>query len=391
MPHRPAQPRIDPRRRRPDAFDQPAENDAVGLRQPRFQLAVDVQLRARRLPAAARCGRRTRSGTLPDSRRARPSGRLAPACRADRRTRTPAPIPAGLRSRRRRRAGRATARSATSRWRFASSAKSCGFDALRAFERRPAPSASAAISACADRVRSSLSRGPRLGTMQRGRLAAAELGELIAEAREIARQPAAAGLRPGAAQQRQFERLDRRRLKAPCAPPSRHSGCFSSASSVGGSSRFAAASAASRAKMPAGVSISASPPESSNSRFQRPSAAITRRASARSGVTSAADLFRCRASRIATAIASASISGLAASMTARLAMPREIFSAISGSASRRCHCAGRVRRPHRLGDQHFAPVRRRLAEDFDVAALDAESLAAARASRIADGSTPAAR
>ncbi len=43
--------------------------------------------------------------------------------------------------------------------------------------------------------------------------------------------------------------------------------------------------------MPADVSISASPPESSNSRFQRPSAAITRRASARSGVTSAADLF----------------------------------------------------------------------------------------------------
>ena len=73
--------------------------------------------------------------------------------------------------------------------------------------------------------------------------------------------------------------------------------------------------------MPAGVSISASPPESSKARFQRPSAAITRRASARSGVTSAADLFRCRASRIATAIASASISGLAASMTARFVMP----------------------------------------------------------------------
>ena len=79
------------------------------------------------------------------------------------------------------------------------------------------------------------------------------------------------------------------RFSAPCAPPSRSSGCFSSASSVGGSSPFAAASAVSRAKMPAEVSISASPPESSNSRFQRPSAAITRRASARSGVTSAAD------------------------------------------------------------------------------------------------------
>ena len=48
VPHRPAQPRIHARRRRPDAFDQPAQNDPVGLRQPRFQLAVDVKLRSRR-------------------------------------------------------------------------------------------------------------------------------------------------------------------------------------------------------------------------------------------------------------------------------------------------------------------------------------------------------
>ena len=41
--HRPRQPRIDPRRRRPDAFDQPAENDAIVLRQPRFERAVDPQ------------------------------------------------------------------------------------------------------------------------------------------------------------------------------------------------------------------------------------------------------------------------------------------------------------------------------------------------------------
>ena len=41
--HRPAQPRVDPRRRRPDAFDQPADDDAVVLRQPRFERAVDPQ------------------------------------------------------------------------------------------------------------------------------------------------------------------------------------------------------------------------------------------------------------------------------------------------------------------------------------------------------------
>jgi hypothetical protein len=47
MPHRPVQPWVDPRRRRPYAFDQPAKNNAVGLRQPRFQLAIDVELRSR--------------------------------------------------------------------------------------------------------------------------------------------------------------------------------------------------------------------------------------------------------------------------------------------------------------------------------------------------------
>ena len=47
MPHRPAQPGIDARRRRPDAFDQAADNDSIRLHQPRFQRAVDLQPRAR--------------------------------------------------------------------------------------------------------------------------------------------------------------------------------------------------------------------------------------------------------------------------------------------------------------------------------------------------------
>ena len=46
VPHRPAQPGIGARRRRPHAFDQAAGDDAVGLHQPRFQRAVDVQRRA---------------------------------------------------------------------------------------------------------------------------------------------------------------------------------------------------------------------------------------------------------------------------------------------------------------------------------------------------------
>jgi hypothetical protein len=50
MAHRPAQPGVDPRRRWPDALDQSAKNDAVGFGQTRFELAEDMQLRARRFP-----------------------------------------------------------------------------------------------------------------------------------------------------------------------------------------------------------------------------------------------------------------------------------------------------------------------------------------------------
>ena len=50
VPHRPAQPGIHARRRRPHGFHQSAQDDAVGFRQPRFQLAEDVELRARQFP-----------------------------------------------------------------------------------------------------------------------------------------------------------------------------------------------------------------------------------------------------------------------------------------------------------------------------------------------------
>ena len=42
--HRPAQPGIDARRRRPHALDEPAQDDAIGFRQARFELAEDVEL-----------------------------------------------------------------------------------------------------------------------------------------------------------------------------------------------------------------------------------------------------------------------------------------------------------------------------------------------------------
>ena len=45
MPHRAAKPRIDARRWRPDAFNEAAKDDAIRLREPRFERAIDSQQR----------------------------------------------------------------------------------------------------------------------------------------------------------------------------------------------------------------------------------------------------------------------------------------------------------------------------------------------------------
>ncbi|MGY4483838.1 hypothetical protein ACVWWR_003029 [Bradyrhizobium sp. LM3.2] len=60
VPHRSAEPGIDARRRRPDALDQPADDDSVGLHQARFKRAVDLEPRAGLVSpphrAIAKCG-----------------------------------------------------------------------------------------------------------------------------------------------------------------------------------------------------------------------------------------------------------------------------------------------------------------------------------------------
>ena len=73
----------------------------------------------------------------------------------------------------------------------------------------------------------------------------------------------------------------------------------------------------------------------------------TRRASARSGVTSAAVLPSCTASRSATAIASASSSAFAASITATSASAASRAAVVGALAP----SARSLRRPHRLGDE----------------------------------------
>ena len=233
-------------------------------------------------------------------------------------------------------------------WRV--SAKSCGLRRAEAFERRERLPQQPRSAPRARRVRCvfSAARGSARCSEE-----VSPLSSFVEFARGSAQNRRASPPLPGCGRvprNSASSSTSMARFNAPGAPPSRHSGCFSSASSVGGSSPFAAASAASRAKIPADVSISASPPESSNARFQRPSAAITRRASARSGVTSAADLVQ--VPRLAHRNRDRErlhfgIGGLDHGEVCHAG--REIFSATSGSASRRVPLRGRVRRPHRLG------------------------------------------
>ena len=119
--------------------------------------------------------------------------------------------------------------------------------------------------------------------------------------------------------------------------PSRSSGCFSKASSVTGARPLSAASAASRAKFPARTSSSVWSRESSAAMSHRASAASTRRPSARSGVTSVTVLPSCTVSRSATAIASASSSGLAASITVIVQSAAATCFSNTGSAARCRH------------------------------------------------------
>ena len=118
----------------------------------------------------------------------------------------------------------------------------------------------------------------------------------------------------------------------------------------------------------------ASPPESSTATFQRPSAAATRRASARSGVTSAAVLSGVStASRSATAMASASSSALAASITDRRSSAARDTGAERRSLSRARQRSVGGRRAQRLRHQRLATVRRWRSERHDLVAVDADA------------------
>ena len=235
MPHRPAQPGIDPRRRRPDALDQPAENDAIGFGQARFELAVDMQMRARRFrPPHHAVGERG----LEHFRSNRPSWTISPLG---------LPVPSRSSNARGQRRScalledhgnavlvAATTPISTSRWRCASSAKSYGLERRKAFERRKRGLQLRRSAPAPDRVRhrSAASAAPaHAATTPRCALSLPSSSRKRSNSRASPPLPAGGRVPRNSAS----SSTSIARFSAPGAPPSRNSGCFSSASSVGGS------------------------------------------------------------------------------------------------------------------------------------------------------------
>ena len=190
-------------------------------------------------------------------------------------------------------------------------------------------------------------------------LAASQLLAFRRGTRKVARKPAAAGA-PAAVPRSSaissiFDRALQRILRV---APSRNSGCFSSASSVGGSSPFARG-------------LGGQPRENARRRVHQRIAAgiVERRASSGRAPPSRAAPARGRASPAPRILFRCSRLahrhrdrqrlhfriGAPRSRRGLVHAARAICAAISGSASAAsCHCAVGARRPHRLGCQHLA-------------------------------------
>ena len=207
--------------------------------------------------------------------------------------------------------------------------------------------------------------GPRLGAMQRRGLAAPELCQFVAETGEVAREPAAARLRPRAAQQRQLERLDGvlecawraaepaqrmlqqrqqgRRLQSALPPPRPRAArkcrptCPSARRRRNRRRRDSSGRAPPSPAAPARDPASPAPPICPD--------AAPRASRPRSPAPPSRDW---RASITARFVHAAAKSSPTMSGCGQPPMPLR----------------GRVRRPHRLGDQHLAATRRRLARGF---------------------------
>ena len=209
----------------------------------------------------------------------------------------------------------------------------------------------------------------RIGAVQFGRLLAARFFELHAEHFECTPKPGSAGPRTRSAQDRALQRRDRARGVALADSEQRmfeqreqlHRGEFAKRRLGGKPSEDASRRV--RERIAGGILRALIP--------HRSSAAVTRRASARSGVTSAAVFSSSTASRSATAMASASSSAVAASIMVMVRQRRVGMRLEAGSGRALPPQIRRRRRPQYFRHQPLAA--RRLDEAFDSVAGDADA------------------
>ena len=340
MPHRPVEPGIGARLRRPDAFDQPAQHQAVDGLQARFEQAEDAHPRVRP-PAGAPAGPRSRRETARNNRRARSQAAPALAISSNASSRIVVRDLEAVEHLRvtfrdlgeRQRLGR-------QRFQRRQRAPELVDQRLRGSRARRRGFRRADRNGAAPRIPCARAWRAHCGA-SRARAARPSVPGFGRVPRSTARSSAATACAIEPAERMLQQRQQRHRREPAAAPPR---------------------PPAARTRPPA-YSASVSPAESSTGTSQRASAASTRRASARSGVTSAAVLPGSSiASRSATAIASASSSALAASIVAMVASAASAWVANAGSASRSCQRSVAAAGRSASESEPLAPVRRGLRE-----------------------------
>ena len=288
--HLPRHPRVVLGRARPAALVEPAEDEQVGLLQPRLDQAPDREARmAADRPGGPPCRRRALR-TAPDNAGPAAAGNRAAASISSWQKRAAA-SPAA--SRHRPRDCRSRSSLAASR----SAASICA--ATRVGERHGVPHRAA--------------RAARRGRLRADRQSGAARSSSSAQRRPepgkagAGRGPRIACFEPAGAGRESVRRRARRR----------RAGASARRAAAPARARSSARSSTRRRKAPGGVRFSGTPAESSISMPQRRSSAATRRASSRSGVTSAAvapGVSSLR--RSSSAIVTASSCGLAQSIAA---------------------------------------------------------------------------
>ncbi len=215
--------------------------------------------------------------------------------------------------------------------------------------------------------------GPWLRAVQRRGLAFAELCQFLAKSGEIAGQAATSRLRTRAAQQRQFEHLD--------------SGLESGGRAAEPAQRMLQQRQQRRRLQSVRRCLGGEPGENSRRRVrQRVAAGIVEfqvPAAERRGHAPRQRAIRCHQRRRFVHVARLAHRhrdrerlhlGIGCRDDGEVGHPQRNLLRNVRLAQPPVPLRGRIRRPHRLGDQHVAPMRRRAPQDFDIATLDAEAI-----------------